>query len=80
VGTSERRVDLVFEGGGVKGIALAGAFAELEAPGFRPQCVAGSSAGAITPALVAAGYSGSELERTVTQDMHFPSFEDPPRA
>lgn len=29
MGTDERRVDLVFEGG-VKGIALAGAFAELD--------------------------------------------------
>jgi NTE family protein len=79
VGASEQRVDLVFEGGGVKGIALAGAFAELEARGFRPQCVAGTSAGAITAALVAAGYSGVEVERIVTQEMHFPSFEDPPR-
>lgn len=77
MGTSEQRVDLVFEGGGVKGIALAGAFAELDARGFQPQCLAGTSAGAITAALVAAGYTGSEIERIVTQDMHFPSFQDP---
>jgi NTE family protein len=43
MGTSEPRVDLVFEGGSVKGIALTGAFAEREARGFRPQCVAGTS-------------------------------------
>lgn len=75
---SERRVDLVFEGGGVKGIALAGAFAELDSRGYQHQCVAGTSAGAITASLVAAGYTGVEIEQIVTHDMHFPSFEDPP--
>src|SRR5437660_1398628 len=39
--------DLVFEGGGVKGIGLAGAFCELEAQQYEPQCVAGTSAGAV---------------------------------
>lgn len=79
MGTEDDRIDLVFEGGGVKGVALAGAYAELEARGYTPQCVAGTSAGAITAALVAAGYSGSEIEHVVTEEMHFPSFEDPPR-
>jgi NTE family protein len=75
----EPRVDLVFEGGGVKGIALAGAFAEIARRGFEPQCVAGTSAGAITAALVAAGYTGEELVQLVTRDMHFQSFADRPR-
>ena len=79
MGSRDQRVDLVFEGGGVKGIALAGAFAEIEARGYRAQCVAGTSAGAITAALVAAGYTGPEIEDVVTNDMHFPSFEDRPR-
>lgn len=74
---NDERVDLVFEGGGVKGIALAGAFAELDGRGFQPQCVAGTSAGAITASLVAAGYTGAEIEQIVTHEMHFPSFEDP---
>ena len=39
--------DLVCEGGGVKGIGLAGAFSVLEERDFRPQNVAGTSAGAI---------------------------------
>jgi len=73
---SERMVDLVFEGGGVKGIGLAGAYSELCRQGYRPACVAGTSAGAITAALVAAGYSGDELTDLVEHDMHFPSFED----
>jgi NTE family protein len=40
-------VDLVFEGGGVKGIGLAGAFSVLDTEGYTPNCVAGTSAGAI---------------------------------
>ncbi len=75
----EQPVDLVFEGGGVKGIGLAGAFFELYAQGHRPACVAGTSAGAITAALVAAGYSGEELKALVLDDMHFPLFADKPR-
>jgi NTE family protein len=70
------RADLVFEGGGVKGIALAGAFRALTDRGYQAQCVAGTSAGAITAALVAAGYGGSELEQIVLEKMHFPDFED----
>ncbi|MDP4088991.1 MAG: patatin-like phospholipase family protein [Bacillota bacterium] len=55
------KADAVFEGGGVKGIALAGAVTALEEEGYSWHRVAGASAGAITAALVAAGYSGSEL-------------------
>ncbi len=76
---SEQPVDLVFEGGGVKGIGLAGAFLGLYEHGYRPECVAGTSAGAITAALVAAGYDGQELKQLVLEDMHFPLFEDRPR-
>lgn len=72
----EKRVDLVFEGGGVKGIGLAGAFGYLDEQGFKPQRVAGTSAGAITAALVAAGYSGEELRSLVLEQMKFKSFED----
>ncbi len=71
--------DLVFEGGGVKGIGLAGAFFELYKQGYRPECVAGTSAGAITAALVAVGYSGEELEDLVLNHMQFPLFADRPR-
>lgn len=71
----ERRCDLVFEGGGVKGIGLAGAFSVLDERGYQPQNVAGSSAGAITAALVAAGYRGDELKRLVL-GMDFRKFMD----
>lgn len=74
---AEKHADLVFEGGGVKGIGLAGAFSALWDHGYRPQRVAGTSAGAITAALVAAGYTGSELEDIVLEQMDFTRFEDP---
>lgn len=71
----ERRVDLVFKGGGVKGIALIGALAVLEAEGFQSQNVAGTSAGAIVAALHAAGYSAAEL-REILADLDFRRFMD----
>jgi NTE family protein len=71
----EQFADLVFEGGGVKGIGLAGAFAALEQRGFTPKGVAGTSAGAITAALVAAGYSSAELDE-VLLDLRFADFKD----
>ena len=53
--------DLVLSGGGVKGIALAGAVVALNDAGYRPWRVSGTSAGAIVGALVAAGLAGEEL-------------------
>lgn len=71
----QKFADLVFEGGGVKGIGLAGAFAALEAGGFTPKRVAGASAGAITAALVAVGYTADELHE-VLGTVPFASFKD----
>ena len=68
-------VDLVCEGGGVKGIGLAGAYSVLEEHGYQPNNVAGTSAGAITAALIAAGYSAAELKKIVFE-MDFRRFED----
>jgi NTE family protein len=76
-GGTALQADLVFEGGGVKGIGLAGAYRELADQGYHPECVAGTSAGAITAALIAVGYTGPELEDVVLRQMHFPDFEDP---
>ena len=45
--------DLVLEGGGVKGIALAGAVLVLDKGGYRFPRVAGTSAGAIAASLIA---------------------------
>lgn len=69
--------NLVFEGGGVKGIAYTGALQVLSDQGILPniQRVAGTSAGAITACLIALGYSAAELYETIT-DMNFKTFED----
>jgi NTE family protein len=50
----EKPADLVLEGGGVKGIGLAGAVLTLDQAGYRFQRVAGTSAGAIAAAIIAA--------------------------
>ena len=73
--TAERPVDLVFQGGGVKGIALAGAYSVLEEEAFRPQNVAGTSAGAIVAVLIAAGYTGKELH-DILGEVDFKRFLD----
>jgi NTE family protein len=71
----EKRVDLVFQGGGVKGIALVGAYSVLEEQGYHVQNIAGSSAGAIVACLIAAGYTSAEL-KDVLMSMEFKRFMD----
>jgi NTE family protein len=56
-------VDLVLEGGGVKGIGLVGALTVMEEHGYEANRVAGASAGAI----VAAGIPASKLADTVLE-------------
>jgi len=58
----ELKADLVFEGGGVKGIGLVGAASVLLERGYQPQRIAGTSAGAIVGALLAAGMPVKELQ------------------
>ncbi len=72
---NENNVDLVFEGGGVKGIALVGALSVLEERGYRPQNTAGASAGAIVAALLAAGYSAGEL-KSIIAGLDYGRFKD----
>ena len=55
--------DIAFMGGGVRGIAFAGAIAAFEEADFVPRNVVGTSAGAIAAALVAAGFNGSEIKK-----------------
>jgi len=71
----EHYVDLVCEGGGVKGIGLAGAYSVLEEHDFEPQNVAGTSAGAITAALIAARYTADELKEIILT-LDYRQFED----
>lgn len=60
--------NLVFQGGGVKGIAYAGALAALERRGLLAAVrgVAGASAGAFTAMLVAAGCDAATIARIAT--------------
>ncbi len=53
--------DLVFEGGGAKGMVFVGAMQVFESLGHTPGRLLGTSAGAITAALLAAGYSSPEM-------------------
>lgn len=59
------KIDAVFEGGGVKGIGLLGAVCCIEERGYEIQNYAGSSAGAMVAALLAAGYKGKELSKII---------------
>ena len=56
----------VFEGGGIRGIALTGAAAAALDSGYQFEKVVGTSAGAIVSSLLAAGYNSDELRRAVT--------------
>jgi NTE family protein len=75
--TAELNADLVLEGGGVKGIALAGAVSMLEERGYRFRRVAGTSAGSLVGCLVAAGIPGKRL-RDMMQSVDYLRFRDPP--
>lgn len=55
------KADAVFEGGGVKGVALIGAISEMEEHGYQWEQLAGTSAGSIVAALLSVGYTSKEL-------------------
>lgn len=69
--------NIVFKGGGVLGIAYAGALQVIEQQGILQnlQRAAGTSAGAITAALVAMRYSAAEI-KSIVNATNFKSFED----
>jgi len=69
--------NLVFEGGGVKGIAYIGSMQVLEAKGILKniQRVGGTSAGAINATLFALGFSVAE-QRTILNKLDFKKFMD----
>jgi NTE family protein len=58
-------VNAVFEGGGVRGISLAGAVRAAEMSGVRFHRVAGTSSGSIVAALVATGYTAMEMKEII---------------
>lgn len=69
--------NLVFEGGGVKGVAYGGAFEVLEQAQITPQikCVAGTSAGAITATMMSLNYSANDFAN-IMMGINFEKLED----
>lgn len=69
--------NLVFEGGGVKGISYVGALEVLEREGIYQNIerIAGTSAGAIVAVLLGVGYTPKELKK-ILWDLNFNSFMD----
>lgn len=75
--------DLVFEGGGAKGMVFAGALKAFEEAGHRPARLVGTSAGAITATLMAAGYDSSMMREAMDEKEGgkpvFATFMDSPK-
>lgn len=71
--------NLVFEGGGVRGVAYAGAAHALQSCGLLAPVkrTAGASAGAFFSLLLALGFQPEEM-RTVLQSKNFKALEDKP--
>jgi NTE family protein len=65
--TTPRTADLVLEGGGVKGMALVGTATALDEAGWRFARVAGSSAGALVGAIIAAMQQAGESMASVDE-------------
>ena len=77
------KYDLVFEGGGAKGSVFVGALQEFIARGNEPGRLIGTSAGAISATLIAAGYSPEEMLEAVNEKLpngkpRFSTFMDIP--
>lgn len=76
--------DVVFEGGGAKGSVFVGALEVLFGAGHTTRRLIGTSAGAITATLLAAGYSPGEMLNAVNEKLdgkpRFTTFMDRPAA
>ena len=60
-----KEINLVLQGGGVKGLAYIGALRCLEENNYVIKNIAGSSIGSVIGALIIAGYNSYELESIV---------------
>ncbi|MFN2255577.1 MAG: patatin-like phospholipase family protein, partial [Candidatus Promineifilaceae bacterium] len=59
--------DLVFEGGGAKGMVFSGALKAFEERGHTFGRLMGTSAGAIAATFLAAGYSADEMQDALSE-------------
>jgi NTE family protein len=75
--------DMVFEGGGAKGSAFAGALQVFLERGHKPRRLIGTSAGAITATMLAAGFTPKMMLEATNERLdgkpRFASFMDPPK-
>ncbi|WP_446899654.1 patatin-like phospholipase family protein [Clostridium sp. LBM24168] len=69
------KIDVVFDGGGVKAIGLIGAICCFENYGYEVNRAAGTSAGAIIAALLSVGYTGQEL-KSIMLNINYNDFFD----
>lgn len=70
-------IDCVFSGGGIKAYAFLGSLKSINDKKYRIQRVAGTSAGAIIAALIAAKYTIKEIENMLDQ-LDIEKLLDPP--
>ena len=60
-----KKINLILQGGGIKGLAYIGALRYLEEKNYQIEYISGTSIGAILGALVASGYNSYELENII---------------
>ncbi|GAC1567200.1 MAG: patatin-like phospholipase family protein [Ktedonobacteraceae bacterium] len=75
---AQLQADVVLEGGGVRGIGHVGALSIAEEKGYRWVNIAGTSAGAFVAAMLAAGYSASEMYGIMKNEINFARFAQDP--
>ncbi|MBZ5603542.1 MAG: patatin-like phospholipase family protein [Acidobacteriia bacterium] len=71
---AERYLNLVFQGGGVRGIAYAGALHKMP-PDYKLHTVAGASAGSIVAALLAIGKRPADIKQVLSDPELFALIE-----
>lgn len=80
-GPPAKPLDLVLAGGGVKGIGLVGATVRLMEAGYRPNRIAGTSAGSIVGSIVAAAVKSNSVGpqdiRDLVLSLDYGKFLDP---
>lgn len=64
---NNKEINLILQGGGVKGLAYIGALRCLEEHGYKVKYISGSSIGAIIGSLIIAGYDSYDLEEIVNK-------------
>jgi len=74
--SKQPKVGLVLSGGGAKGFAHIGVLKAIDKAGIQIDYIGGTSMGAIIGGLYAAGYSASEIEKTMLETDFFNLLKD----